>query len=260
MRRWHRPFRPHGNCTQNLTALIDRSYDGHIRKSPYRPRPNTPMRILTWYRRITARRRAIVAVALASYLLVAIGIPLPRRLLKSRGLPFPCQDHACGCLTAEQCWEHCCCFSPLEKLAWCREHGVDPPAQLRAELASLKSSAPLADQARRPRSCCAKHEHEVAATHCASHDHGHRCTSPECATSHSAGEGIGGMVMVVGPLARQCRGMVDLWCLTGAVSPPPAAIHWQFEWITVGWLTPTDVPLTSEYLSPPVPPPRLAAV
>ena len=34
------------------------------------------------------------------------------------GGPFPCQGHRCGCVSAEQCWGHCCCFTPEQRLAW----------------------------------------------------------------------------------------------------------------------------------------------
>lgn len=42
--------------------------------------------------------------------------------------PYPCQDHACGCASAHECWTECCCHTEHERLIWAIEHGVLPPA------------------------------------------------------------------------------------------------------------------------------------
>ena len=71
---------------------------------------------------------------LFGYVLVAAGVPLPagslhaaslgnpaaakRLAAKDRSVPFPCMDSPCGCVTAEQCFESCCCHTPAELLAW----------------------------------------------------------------------------------------------------------------------------------------------
>ena len=66
------------------------------------------------------RRPLFTIVALASYLTAALGLPVLEPLTASEALGqlYPCQNHHCGCLNAEQCWTHCCCFTPEEKLAW----------------------------------------------------------------------------------------------------------------------------------------------
>src|SRR5262245_52697990 len=79
------------------------------------------------------RRCLISAAALTGYLCATIGFPLPQPLLKDRSRPFPCQGHVCGCQTAEQCWEHCCCYSHEEKRAWAEAHHIEPPKAARAE-------------------------------------------------------------------------------------------------------------------------------
>src|SRR5437588_4322250 len=81
-------------------------------------------------RRILARTRRplFVAVALFGYLAAAFGFPLPVRTAKDRSMPFPCQDRPCGCATAAECWQTCCCFTREEHLAWARAHNVKPPA------------------------------------------------------------------------------------------------------------------------------------
>ncbi|HTU89291.1 MAG TPA: hypothetical protein VMF69_04265, partial [Gemmataceae bacterium] len=68
-------------------------------------------------------RLGVLGVCLA-YLLAALEIPLPIFVHKISSQPFPCQDHPCGCQTAEQCWSHCCCFTPEERWAWAQAHNV----------------------------------------------------------------------------------------------------------------------------------------
>lgn len=78
--------------------------------------------------------RTLRWLVLFGYVLVAAGVPLPagsmaagasrnsaaaKRLAgKDRSVPFPCMDSPCGCVTAEQCFESCCCHTPAELLAW----------------------------------------------------------------------------------------------------------------------------------------------
>ena len=63
--------------------------------------------------------------------------------------------------------------------------------------------------------------------------------------------------LVIGALARQCRGLVDLWCASGAALPPPAAVDWQFQWNLVEWVALDRYLLPVCDLAPPVPPPRV---
>src|SRR5262249_15950818 len=89
-----------------------------------------PMLPLPWKKR---RGRLLCKIAAAVLVLAqvgaTIGFPLPpAHSAKDQSQPFPCQDHLCGCHNAEECWRDCCCYSPEEKLAWARAHGVEPPA------------------------------------------------------------------------------------------------------------------------------------
>src|SRR5665213_519446 len=73
-------------------------------------------------------RRLIAVGALFAYLAAVNGLPLPPPVvIKDGGKPFPCQGHACGCQTAEECWRHCCCHTPEERWAWAEENHVQPP-------------------------------------------------------------------------------------------------------------------------------------
>src|ERR1051326_338719 len=74
-----------------------------------------------------SRQKLVRALTLLAYLLTALPIPVSATTAREVGTPFPCQGHSCGCQTAEQCWRGCCCFSPEEKLAWARSHGIQPP-------------------------------------------------------------------------------------------------------------------------------------
>ena len=64
--------------------------------------------------------------------IATLGIPLPQQVMKVITEPFPCMHCGCGCTDAATCWKECCCFSTEEKLAWAKEHGVQPPAFLAA--------------------------------------------------------------------------------------------------------------------------------
>jgi hypothetical protein len=92
-------------------------------------------------------RRSICAVLLVGFGITAAGIPLPgpQKQLNSRD-QFPCAGSSCGCRSATQCWESCCCSTLAERIAWARRNGVRPPefaiAQARAakfDLAWLES-------------------------------------------------------------------------------------------------------------------------
>jgi hypothetical protein len=81
------------------------------------------------------RWQALISLALAAAVAAAtLGIaPTPASLWKVFGLagePFPCQDHACGCSSAADCFDGCCCFSPAELAAWrgARGEPADAPA------------------------------------------------------------------------------------------------------------------------------------
>lgn len=105
-------------------------------------------------------RRPIGGLLLACMVALVTGIPLPARSEKTVTEAFPCQDCACGCSTAAQCWDHCCCFSDEEKLQWASEHDVTAPTFLIERVAQAKSrhdrvgSCCKSQPAKR--SCCAE--------------------------------------------------------------------------------------------------------
>jgi hypothetical protein len=226
----------------------------------------------------------VVAVALAAYLITTVGIPMPTYVNKFAGVPFPCQHHACGCATAKQCWDHCCCYSPEQKLAWAHENHVDPPARLVAEvMAAIEHGAGLATNAPRASTgCCAKrksatavlsvaqhdHDHHAAehladhdvdhvADHCDEHDYCDVAVNPASPSCHEHDAPALELTLVLGVMARHCRGLADSWCVSGAALPLPPVVRWQFSWNLVECLALASAPLPTEILSPPVPPPRV---
>ncbi len=217
-----------------------------------RLRPRRVLASLRPWRAARWQRRSVALAALVAYLLSTFGVPLPVSATKLGGGAYPCQRHACGCRSASECWDHCCCYSPREKLAWAHAHHVEPPARLAAQL--------RADSSREA------HCHEHAAPAQLADDDGHDHEAPHqakaCCEHRKSGqlahaEARGGVTFVPGINARKCRALADMWCATGAVLPPPEAIQWRFQWNVVEWLAPRSALDRPLFLSPPVPPPRV---
>jgi hypothetical protein len=200
------------------------------------------------------RYRLCVGVVGLAYLLVALEIPLPVFVPKDAGQPFPCQDHPCGCQTAEQCWRGCCCFSVEERWAWARAHHVEPPAYAEKpkepEAAHGWNTVKRRDLKRgiaASKSCC--REKTERASCCRS--------APERSTKEASKPNSRVRWMTT-MNAWRCQGYSTVWVSAGAVLPvPPFAIR------------PADpIPSTSLSFSsahadrmpsiPPDPPPRLS--
>lgn len=215
------------------------------------------MRAFTRYRfwRTLRYRLSILGVCLA-YLVVALEIPLPVFVHKSDGQPFPCQDHPCGCQTAEQCWSHCCCFTAEERWEWARAHHIEPPAYAEKpkepENAGGWNTVKLRDRARgatEAKNCCsAKTAHASCCQATAK--------SPEKKSSPSEGR----TRWTTALNAWRCQGQATLWVSLGSVLP----IFPRAAWIPEG-SPPTRIPLFSiradKITSIPLdPPPRMSAI
>ncbi|MEW4563688.1 hypothetical protein AB1K70_14235 [Bremerella sp. JC770] len=79
-------------------------------------------------------KRTLTFILLGTMVLWGAGITLSVPNFKDTSVPFMCQDHACTCRNAGNCWNHCCCFSRSEKLAWAQKNKVQPPEYFVAEL------------------------------------------------------------------------------------------------------------------------------
>jgi hypothetical protein len=187
------------------------------------------------------RRRPIAALSLVIYLAAMIGVPLPMPQVagQHRGTPFPCQNHHCGCASAEQCWRSCCCYSPQERLAWAKAHGVTMPADARAELERASHD---------------DHEH-AGCCDLAAGDHaadGHACG--QC-KNH---EDTSGVRWVLGVQAQKCQGLTLLWVAIGATLPLEIISLWEFDWSPSGQVCVADGDFSPLPAEPSVPPPRVA--
>jgi len=229
------------------------------------------------YRQQVRRRgivRWVVGVSILGYLGALIGYPVAGRVAARHGAAaFPCQDHACGCSSAEQCWGGCCCFTPRQKLDWAHEHGVAPPDAVLAQLAAIAAGA---NGERQARGCCAQKMGKASA--CCHHEAGHESPDHQSIGEHveddhesivahvahddehaDEGDEPCGVRLVIGSLARHCQGLSTLWLTTGAALPPPKVVSWEHSADVLEWLHAAACMNPHFFSDPPVPPPRLAA-
>jgi hypothetical protein len=191
-------------------------------------------------------RRLIAAGALLAYLAATIGLPFPPPLIvKDGGKPFPCQGHACGCQTAEDCWRHCCCHTPEERWAWAEENHVQPPEYAEKPTAKGWRTTPLREvdenqtTASAPCPCC-NGDGACPACHAASSNP--RRPAPLWGST-------------VSPL--RCQGLTTQWVTTGVVPAEPPTFVPRPEPAATGRLFPAAFSARRVTQSPPSPPPRL---
>lgn len=162
-----------------------------------------------------------------------VGFPVtPPGLL---GGAFPCQGHGCGCRSAEECWLGCCCLTAAQRLAWAKQRGVTPPAEL-VELAQQEALA------KEVASCCAGHG--AACCH-----HGKACCTAK-AIAHSEknpeGESPG-----FGFTTPHCRGFIQWWAAAGQ----PLALPERGVAISAGAISAPVVTASTDYAFLTSPPP-----
>jgi len=79
-------------------------------------------------------RRDICLLLVVCCCALVVPIPWSRPVAsptgKDRSIPFACQDRPCGCRSAAQCAEQCCCFTPTQKAAWARSVGLSIPLEV----------------------------------------------------------------------------------------------------------------------------------
>ncbi len=208
------------------------------------------------------RYRLCVAGVCVAYLLATLDIPLPASVHKDASQPFPCQNHPCGCQTAEQCWRHCCCFTPEQRWAWARAHGVEPPAYAEKPIEKpAEESAPrgwntvkLRDRAKQgtkpvAKRCCRASAERASCC---------RTTSDRSAKQSAAKNGriLWGTVLST----WQCQGATTVWITVGAVLPVPLPSAWRPDWVPPASLALTNAIARVVPHPPLAPPPRLSRV
>ncbi len=198
---------------------------------------------------------------LIAYLLTVAGFPVLGSTKKHSGQPYPCQDHDCGCTSAEECWRSCCCFTPEQHLAWAKENGVEPPAY--AVLPATHSEPAHAD---RECSRCEESKKQEAPPCpdlldqvsddqkidecCSEHSHGAKPATQTPAASR--------IRWAMGVNVMRCHGFSTLWVTSGSVAPPPPALTWSPFWKIDGCLSILDADATVRLTPPLDPPPRLS--
>jgi hypothetical protein len=189
----------------------------------------------------SALRRLSAGLVLFAYLGTAFGLPLPAREAKDQSQPYPCQNHPCGCQSAQQCWQHCCCFTPEEKWAWAEAHGVVPPAYAERPRGQGWCTPRLRDREESCGSCraCGK--------------------SGAVPGMKPSDEGAVRPRGVIGITALRCRGLSTWWVGTGIVLPPPHSAGRELPAPALDgvWDSATAAPHSPA--TPPDPPPRQPA-
>lgn len=159
----------------------------------------------------------MTGLVLLGYVLSALGIPIPVRATPATSQPFPCQHRACGCRTAQQCWEKCCCFTHEQKLAWARQHGVEPPAIARQQTSD----------------CCQTCE-----------------ATPEPAAKPTT-------TWFSAFSARGCRGEGTNWLSAVPALPPAPLSTWSYDWTPAEWLPSSNDIFSLQTSAALDPPPRV---
>ncbi|MDA0833827.1 MAG: hypothetical protein O2955_09745 [Planctomycetota bacterium] len=199
--------------------------------------------------------RLISLCAIAALLVGIVPLPLDSSppVAKDTSKPFPCQNHRCGCRSADQCWKKCCCFTNQQKLAWAKKHRVALPefviAAANREQTSETTSPPLC--------------HSQAKQTCQSGKSGHRAKGVSPSVSHASESPANRLTdaqedvtFVVGLLAQRCRGESTFWnSLPWTILPPAMTISARPEKPIDTWSLTSDESVDVSQ-RPPVPPPR----
>jgi hypothetical protein len=194
------------------------------------------------------RRGAVAAGTLLAVVVCAVGVPLPTTVHKPHAERFPCEDHPCGCVDADACWRHCCCFSDSEKLAWAQREGIAAPtfvvatARREAATASVRGAGCCSQG----QSTCDHREDEgLAADAPGSHHHGNPAPRP-------------GMRIVLLHAAMKCRGITVSTCLLPPSLPAPCVVSYPHVAVHFAPLCGESLQYESPYLAVATPPPDAA--
>ena len=201
---------------------------------------------MNWLRRyfgVTPRREKLVGVLLLIAVLSTV-VPTPSLSIfipkstsgKDLSRPFPCQSRACGCRTAEQCKQKCCCFTDEQKRVWARRNG--------AQESDVVSTA-----------VDSKKQESVACKACCSSNRSGKSTG-ECRLPKSPTKSTLRYWLVIGVVAQECHGVA--LTLTGQpafVLPPNVFLRPQVTQRGKR-LIPQDIHCEQFVTEPPVPPPK----
>jgi hypothetical protein len=203
------------------------------------------------------RQKAVAVVLLIGVLLEIGGVPVVRTVRKDRSRPYPCQDHPCGCASADECWHHCCCMNNKQKVVWASEHGVTPPDFVIAAAAQeTEEPTQICDHDECGSCATAEHSEERA---CCRHRKNRDCVTSTDKTSHaSATDRTETRVkLVLSDFARRCSGLPPIIMLFGDALPCVRNDAWKPVEGRVEYVIEIPRSRVTVDLSPPVPPPKL---
>ena len=154
-------------------------------------------------------KRVVSIVLLIAVSCSIVGIPVVAPTAPKDGR-FPCEHCACGCATAEYCWDKCCCHSDVEKLQWAAKNDVAPPRFLVERVAAQQRTTAdqLAQSATPKKSCCCSGDRSVCSTGAA---------QPAEKSDATGDEGSVALRVVRLEDAAKCRGVEMFWSVLSSV-------------------------------------------
>jgi len=148
-------------------------------------------------------------------ILVVGSVGLPITLSREKTGRFPCENCPCGCVSADFCWNKCCCHSDVEKLRWARENGIQAPAFLIARVGQPDVS--LASNTSPPRSCYGCSRVATAVVDETTSGSGAVKCDGLIASSTTATDAPTTLRWVLLEDAAKCRGIELIWSLLSSV-------------------------------------------
>jgi len=194
-------------------------------------------------------QRVLCVVVLVAVCAASLPVPVPvvASLYKDRSIPFPCQDHPCGCRNALQCWTSCGCMSMAEKLNWAEARGITPPSFVNAN-----ATAKVSCCSSKTKPCCSQ-KNAIASDSCPRCEHTKQPSKPVIAIDEESPRRI---VLLTSYIAK-CGGQDSMiaslpWSI---LAKPLPVVHASrlpvWRWVHV------DDRTISAQPEPPIPPPRL---
>lgn len=186
-------------------------------------------------------------------LTLAFGIPLPT-FRPTSNFAYPCQNRACGCISAEECWKgDCCCFTLEEKIAWAVTNGVEAPESAR-QMADARRDQAIAPK----KSCCAASDKPSCCEDATKAPDCPHCAGKSCAScrEHSTERPTTTVRWVIGLFAQKCRGQGPAGQMQ--LDPAVESVLLPLVWVLVevpGASVPEDR-FTVRAYPPPTPPPQ----
>ena len=227
--------------------------------------------------------RTIARIVTLAYASVALGLPLPVGTVadvpgvvapgggiaagllaaKDRSRPFPCMNSPCGCGSAEQCFESCCCHTPSERLAWARRHGLGAAVTDALERRVAAAVIPAAPDAGRPAggSCCSSAAASAPADAESCCDTGPAEATPGPAAAQGSRDEASSAAPAVGVTGvtlramLACQGLLTQWLSVSGSLPPPR-VDGEERLLPVGVIDVRDVLVPSPAGAPEPPPPE----